>query len=303
MKKPTLINLVGPTASGKTGMAVRLAEALNTEIISADSRQIYKEMRIGTAVPSEEELARVKHHFVQTISIHDNFTASDFEKEALKKINELSGRYDFIIMTGGTGLYFHAVNFGLDEIPEVPAHFRNELNRLLNEKGLEFLQAELKEKDPDYYYEVDLNNPRRVLRALEVIRYTGKPFSLFRKGTKKIRPFKSVWFGLKWPREILYERINRRVELMLEQGLVEEAKSLYPLRNLQALQTVGYKEIFDWLDNKTTFEQAVEEIKKNTRRYAKRQMTWFGKNPEITWIDMQNPEEAYRRIFNSIKTQ
>jgi tRNA dimethylallyltransferase len=296
MKKPLLINITGPTASGKTEIAIHVAQALDTEILSADSRQIYKEMRIGTAVPSDEELQKVKHHFIRHISIFDTYTASDFEKEALEKINELAGSKPYIVMAGGTGLYFNAVNYGLDEIPGVPETIRSELNRLLEEKGIAYLQRELREKDPGYYQTVDKHNPRRLLRALEVIRHTGKPYSSFRSGKAKKRPFDTVWFGLLWPRQTLYERINRRVDLMMEKGLLDEAEQWYPYRNLNALQTVGYRELFDYLDGKIPLSVAVEEIKKNTRRYAKRQMTWFKKNPEIRWLDMTEGNVAEKII-------
>ncbi len=290
-RKPVLINLVGPTASGKTKVALELALALGTEIISADSRQIYKEMRIGTAVPSEEELQAVKHHFIRSVSIQEPYSASQFEKDALEKIKTLSEKYPKILMTGGTGLYFHAVNYGLDDIPEVPLEIRLELNRLFETQGIEILQKELLEKDPAYYRLADIQNPRRLIRALEVIRHTGKPFSDFRRAKPKQRPFESIWFGLYWPREILYERINKRTEMMIQNGLLAEAEQLYPFRHLNALQTVGYRELFEYLDGKISFDQAVNEIKKNTRRYAKRQMTWFNKNPVIKWIDMtrENP--------------
>ena len=298
MNKPALlINITGPTASGKTATAIEVARALGTEILSADSRQIYKEMRIGTAVPSPEELRAVPHHFIRHVSVFDTYTAGDFEREALNKIQELSRHKNFIVMAGGTGLYFQAVNYRLDEIPPAPEEIRREIIRLYETEGLPALQRELKEKDPEYFRLVDRNNPQRLIRALEVIRHTGRPYSVFRSGKPKPRPFKSIWFGLAPPRERLYERINRRVDMMMEAGLLDEVKSLYPFRRLNGLQTVGYRELFDHLDGKISLEKAVDEIKKNTRRYAKRQLTWFRKNPLIHWINPleENPAEVILR--------
>jgi len=300
IKRPLLVNIAGPTAVGKTGLAIRLAEALGTEILSADSRQIYREMRIGTAVPSGEELKRVPHHFIHEKSIHETFTAADFEKEALARMEQLAKKYPVILMTGGTGLWFHALNYGLDAIPEVPLSVREELQKILEIKGLQALQQELADKDPVYYRQADIHNPRRVIRALEVIRYTGKPFSAFRSGKPKERPFDSLWFGLDLPREHLYRKIEQRVYQMMEQGLEDEARHLYPYRQLPALQTVGYKELFAYFDGKWDKDRAIREIIKNTRRYAKRQWTWFRKNPRIKWLDMNRPGDAYSVILQHI---
>ncbi len=297
--RPILINITGPTASGKTAVAIDVAKALNTEIISADSRQIYKEMSVGTAVPSEEELKAVKHHFIRSISITESFSAGDFEQRSLKIIEKLGKTKRYIVMAGGTGLYFNAVNFGLDNIPGIPGNIRKELTETLNRQGIETLRKELRDKDPVYFAQVDKNNPHRLIRALEVIRYTGKPFSIFRKQVPKTRFFQSRWFGLHWPREVLYERINRRVEQMIDKGLIDEARKLYPYKHFNALQTVGYRELFDFFDGKISLEEAVEEIKKNTRRYAKRQLTWFKKNPDIRWIDMQK-ENPVQIILESL---
>jgi len=300
--KPLLVNIVGPTAVGKTGLSVRLAEDLATEIVSADSRQIYREMQIGTAVPSEEELARVPHHFIREISVHTPYSAAHYEKDALERIAALHKRYPMVILTGGTGLWIDAVNKGLDDIPGVPSDIREALNRIYEREGLAPLQAELREKDPAYYRQVDLHNPRRLIRALEVIRYTGKPYSSFRKGTPKQRPFRSLWFGLDMPREKLYRRIERRVDDMIAAGLEAEARQLYPYKHLPALQTVGYREWFDYFDGKISREKAVEEIKKNTRRYAKRQWTWFRKNPAVQWVDMQDPDKAFAVIRDAVRS-
>ncbi len=297
--RPILINITGPTASGKTAVAIDVAKALNTEIISADSRQIYKEMSVGTAVPSEEELKAVKHHFIRSISITESFSAGDFEQRSLKIIEKLGKTKRYIVMAGGTGLYFNAVNFGLDNIPGIPGNIRKELTETLNRQGIETLRKELRDKDPVYFAQVDKNNPHRLIRALEVIRHTGKPFSIFRKQVPKPRFFQSRWFGLHWPREVLYERINRRVEQMIDKGLIDEARKLYPYKHFNALQTVGYRELFDFFDGKISLEEAVEEIKKNTRRYAKRQLTWFKKNPDIRWIDMQK-ENPVQIILESL---
>ncbi len=291
MNKPLLINIVGPTASGKTATAVALAKHLKTEILSADSRQIYREMRIGTAVPSEEELATVPHHFIGFKSIFDRFTAYDFEQVALEKIRELSGKYPRLIMTGGTGLYFKAVTEGLDALPDVAPEVRTKLQEEWEAGGIDKLLEELKRKDPGFYAEADIRNPRRVLRALEIIRITGKPFSYFRSGRKKMRFFDTVWFGLTMDRKRLYDRINRRTDRMMASGLLKEAEKLHRHRHLPALQTVGYRELFEYFDGKTDLEKAVEEIKRNTRRYAKRQLTWFRKNKEIVWLDASLPTE------------
>jgi len=299
--KPLLVNLTGPTASGKTAMAIRLAQALKTEILSADSRQIYREMQIGTAVPSAEELHTVPHHFIREIPVSEPFTAADFEREALARLRKLFDKYPVVIMTGGTGLYFHAVNYGLDPVPAVPLRLRRILQQEWNEGKREALLEELRRKDPEYYAEADVQNPRRVLRALEVIRHTGKPFSTFRSGKPHERFFDSVWIQLHWPRTQLYERINRRVDRMMGRGLLDEAKKLYHLRHLPALQTVGYRELFEYFDGNTSLDEAVEAIKKNTRRYAKRQLTWFRKYPQIQHVDMTVPEEeAFARIMRLI---
>ncbi len=288
-KKPLLICVVGPTAIGKTALSIELAKAFDTEILSADSRQFFKEMKIGTAVPSSEELAAAPHHFIQNLSIHDDYSVGDFEKDALRLLNDLFSKHNIVIMVGGSGLYIDAVVKGLDVFPEVPAAIREGLNKELEEKGLETLQQELQEADPDYYDRVDIQNPHRVIRALEVCRVSGQPYSSFLNQSHAERPFHTLYIGLQAERETVYERINQRVDIMVTQGLVAEAKALLPYKQLNAMQTVGYRELFRHFDGEWTLEEAISEIKKNTRRFAKRQGTWFKKNPNIHWFDYKTP--------------
>ncbi len=294
-----LIIITGPTAIGKTGLAVFLAKQLQTEIISFDSRQFYKEMKIGTAVPTEEELAEASHHFIQNLSIHDAYSVGDFEQDALKKLEELFGKYDSVVMVGGSGMFEKAVTEGLDKFPDVDPKIREELIREFEEFGLEKLQEELKNTDFVYSQQVDLSNHQRVIRALEICRGNGKPFSSFRKNKSADRNFEVIKIGLQLPREEIYERINRRVDLMMEEGLLEEVKSLQEFKNLNSLQTVGYRELFDYLDGKFDLGFAVEEIKKNTRRYAKRQLTWYRKDQKVNWFSPFEKEQ----ILNFISSQ
>jgi tRNA dimethylallyltransferase len=289
MNKKYLIAVVGPTAIGKTALGIELARHFNTEIISADSRQFYKEMQIGTAVPSEAELKAARHHFIQHISVENDYSVGDFEGDALQRLQELFLKHDVVVMVGGSGLYIDAVVKGLDEFPEVDPQIRLNLKEELEQKGLETLQEELKTLDPEYYSEVDLQNPQRVIRALEICRGTGKPYSDFRKKNSKNRFFDTVYVGISAEREIIYDRINRRVDIMMQQGLLEEVKGLNDKRERNALNTVGYKEIFKYLDEQWDLETAVSEIKKNTRRFAKRQLTWFRKNEAINWFDAETP--------------
>lgn len=300
MKNNFLLNIIGPTAIGKTSCAIKLAKSFNTEIISADSRQFYKEMRIGTAVPSREELQAAKHHFIQHISIEDHYNVGDFETEAIRKLEEIFQNNNFAIMVGGSGLYTKSVLYGLDYFPEVPAEIRENLNLNLDEKGLEPLQKELQNLDPEYFKIADVDNPQRVIRALEVCVASGKPYSSYLNLPKKQRSFIPINIGLTADREVIYDRINRRVGLMMEEGLLQEAESLFPKRKLNALNTVGYKELFAFLEGKYSLETAVSEIKKNTRRFAKRQLTWFRKDPDIHWFDYQTPTEE---ILEFIKTR
>ncbi len=298
-KNKHLIIITGPTAIGKTGLAVFLAKQLKTEIISFDSRQFYKEMKIGTAVPSDDELSEAPHHFIQNLSIQDEYSVGDFEREALDKIEELFQNHDSLIMIGGSGLYEKAVSEGLDEFPEVDKAIRQNLVYDFDINGIEFLQKELKNSDPVYYQIVDINNPVRLIRALEICRGTGKPFSSFRKNNSCPRNFNIVKIGLELPREEIYDRINKRVDLMMKDGLLEEVKSLYPYKHLNSLQTVGYKELFDYLDGKTDLNFAIEEIKKNTRRYAKRQLTWYRKDEKVVWFSPFEKDEILQYIQNS----
>lgn len=288
-----LVVILGPTAIGKTEKSIALAKKFNTEIIAADSRQFYKEMSIGTAVPSDDELKSVSHHFIHHKSIQDNYSVGDFERDAIELTDKLFQKHDVLFMVGGSGLYIDAVCYGLDEFPEVQDTIREELKSQLEEKGIAFLQNKLSELDPEYFKNADTQNPHRVIRALEVCLASGKPFSSFRKNKTTERNFKVIKIGFTAPRTTVYERINQRVDLMMQEGLLEEAKKLYPHRQLNALQTVGYKELFDFFDNEITLEEAVEEIKKNTRRYAKRQLTWFRKDENIHWFD-------YKTIPNEI---
>ncbi len=300
MTKKTLISIVGPTAIGKTSLAIDLAKLYRTEIISADSRQFYKEMCIGTAVPSKEELKQAKHHFIQNKSIQDTYTVGDFEKEALQTLTELFIKYDVVVMVGGSGLYVDAINRGLDQFPDVPTDVRNSLNNLFKKEGISPLQEELKEKDPEYYHQVDLENPVRLIRALGVCRVSNKPYSSFLNKEKTARNFNTITIGIDAPRDIVYDRINQRVDVMIQEGLVEEVEKLLPYKNLNALKTVGYSELFSYLENKCTLEEAIDQIKMNTRRFAKRQGTWFKKNPSITWVNYNRALEESRRLLSKL---
>ncbi|MBT0608607.1 tRNA (adenosine(37)-N6)-dimethylallyltransferase MiaA [Aequorivita echinoideorum] len=285
--KPLLICVVGPTAIGKTRLAIQIAKVFSTEIISADSRQFFKEMKIGTAVPSNEELAEIPHHFIQNKSIFNDYSVGDFEIEALALLKNLFKEKNIVVMVGGSGLYVDAVIKGLDRFPHVPNEIRQKLNSELETAGIEYLQNELKSVDPIYFEKVDIQNPHRLIRALEIFRASGKTYSSFLKEKPKQRFFDTQFIGLTAAREIIYDRINKRVDLMMAEGLFEEAKNLYEYRKINALQTVGYREIFNFLDGKFSKEEAISEIKKNTRRFAKRQLTWFKKNTEIDWFDYQ----------------
>ena len=280
----TLISIVGPTAIGKTNLAIQIAKHYNAEIISCDSRQFFKEMKIGTAVPSDEELAEVKHHFIQNKSIHETYSVGDFEREGLTFLNEYFKTNDIAVMVGGSGLYEKAITVGFDSFPDIDPSIRENLNNELDAFGIEKLQLKLKECDPVYYKEVDIQNRQRVIRALEIFRGTGKPFSSFRNLNLNPRPFQIIKIGLELPREEMYDRINRRVDIMLQEGLIEEVKTLAPLKELNALQTVGYRELFEYFEGNYTIDFAIEEIKKNTRRFAKRQMTWFKKDDKVNWF-------------------
>jgi tRNA dimethylallyltransferase len=296
--RPLLICIVGPTAIGKTSLSIAIANAFSTEILSADSRQFFKEMNIGTAVPTEAELHAAKHYFIQNKSIFDTYSVGDFEREAIELLTKLFQKHHIIVMVGGSGLYVDAVVNGLDDFPEVSPDIRAQLNKDLQISGIESLQHELKMADPQYFNEVDIENTQRVIRALEVIRSSGQPFSSFRKKVRAQREFDTLYIGLTAERNVIYNRINHRVDQMMEAGLLDEAIALLPHRNLNALQTVGYRELFDHLEGKTSLDTAVEEIKKNTRRFAKRQGTWFRKNNQIHWFSYETP---YSEIIALIK--
>ena len=280
----TLVVLLGPTGVGKTDLSIEIARNFDTSIISCDSRQIYKEMRIGTAVPSKEQLAAVRHFFIQTISVRDYYNSWQFEVEALSVIRKLFETRDVVLMTGGSMLYIDAVCKGIDDIPTIAPELRAELTEILEKQGLESIRAMLKELDPVFYGQVDLNNGKRVLHAVEVCKMAGVPYSSLRTHTPKDRGFQIVRIGLNREREELYDRIDHRVDLMLEEGLEEEVRLLHPLRHLNALNTVGYKEFFDYFENKTDYDEAVRLIKRNSRRYARKQLSWFRRDQDIYWF-------------------
>jgi tRNA dimethylallyltransferase len=286
----TVIIIAGPTAVGKTSIAIEVAKKFNTEIISADSRQCFKEMSIGVARPSPEELNTVKHHFIATHSIQEEVTAVTFEQYALQKTTELFQHHDTVVMTGGTGLYIKAFCVGLDAIPEVPAEIRASINDQYEKEGISWLQKELEKKDPQFYKEGEVQNPQRMMRALEVMEATGSSIFDFRKGERKQRPFNIIKIGLELPKDELQQRIHSRVDQMMEAGLLDEVKALLPYKHVNALQTVGYAELIEFFDNRITLPEAVEEIKIHTRQYAKRQMTWFKKDKEIEWFSPVNTD-------------
>lgn len=295
-----LVNILGPTAIGKTSLSVKVAKYFNTEIISADSRQFFKEMKIGTAVPEAEELDTVPHHFIQHISVEENYSVGDFEREAIEKLEAIFNKHSLAVMVGGSGLYIKAITEGLDNFPEVDPEIRKNLNKHLEEDGIDWLQQKLFVLDPDYYKTADVQNPHRLIRALEICISSKKPFSSFLKQEKEARNFEMISIGLTANREIIYDRINRRVDIMIQKGLVEEAKSLYPQRDLNALNTVGYKELFRYFDGEWDLDTAISEIKKNTRRFAKRQLTWFRKDLDIKWFEY---DEDHGKIINYIKSR
>ncbi len=286
----TLVVIAGPTASGKTAIGIELAKHFKTAVISADSRQFYKEMSIGTAKPSPEELAAAKHYFIDSLSITENYTAGNYEQDALKLLDELFKTHDTVILVGGSGLFIKAVCEGFDSFPDIQPGVREKLKEEFESEGISYLQDKLRFVDPVYYQQVDLNNAQRVIRALEVFESSGKPYSSFRKSGSGERPFQIVKIGLSMDRDILYDRINRRVDEMIRHGLVDEARSLLPCRHLNALNTVGYSELFDYFDGKTDLETAIAMIKQNTRRFAKRQMTWFNKDKEFTWVSAEKKD-------------
>ena len=293
-----IISIVGPTGIGKTDLSLKLAANFKTEIISADSRQFFKEISIGTAAPSNEELALIPHHFIKHKSIADYYSVGHYEKEVLSCIEKLHKKYNILILSGGTGLYVKSVLEGLDDFPEVDPKIREKLNLELKTDGILALQKELKTSDPDSYEKIDLENSHRIIRVLEICRCTGKPYSQFLNKKKVKRSFTPISIGLIADREIIYERINKRVDQMLINGLIDEAKTVYKHYGVNALNTVGYKELFEYFAGNCSLDFAVEEIKKNSRRFAKRQLTWFRKNSKTTWYDYQTPFET---ILNQIE--
>ncbi|MCO6480312.1 MAG: tRNA (adenosine(37)-N6)-dimethylallyltransferase MiaA [Phaeodactylibacter sp.] len=300
--KKHLIVIGGPTASGKTAFAIRLARHFDTAIVSADSRQFYREMNIGTAKPTEGELAQAPHYLINSLSIEEEYSVGDFERNALQLLERLFREKDVVILAGGSGLYIKALCEGLDEFPEVPLEIRNAVEEEYRNKGLAFLQEEVARLDPDYYRDVDRQNPHRLIRALAVYRASGRPFSGFRKENKPPRPFTPIYLQLHWPRQKLYRRINRRVEQMATAGLAEEARTLFPRRELTALQTIGYQELFDHFEGKYSREEAIGLIQRNTRRYAKRQLTWYRRDGHWKLLRPDDWELALKYI-EAVRTE
>ena len=303
-----LITIIGPTAIGKTALSIALAQHFQCEIISCDSRQFFKEMRIGTAVPSPNELASAPHHFIQNKSIFENYTVGDFEKEAIAKLNELYQTNDFVILVGGSGLYVDAILKGFDSFPDIDTSVREEVNTAYEKLGITYLQEKLKQLDSVYFEKINLENPQtlqnpqRMMRFVEVCIGTGQPYSSFLNQTKNNRDFTPIIIGLEAERSVMYERINQRVDIMLNEGLLAEAKELYPHKELNALQTVGYRELFRYFDGDDSLEFAVEEIKKNTRRFSKRQLTWFKRTENAKWFDYLSDRKEIIDYIKSFAT-
>jgi len=294
----TLIVLIGPTGVGKTELSLSIAEHFNTCIISADSRQLFADLKIGTAAPTPDQLARVPHHFVGTLQLTDYYSAAQYESEVLSRLEELFQQHPVVILTGGSMMYVDAICKGIDDIPTVDKETRELMLQRYEEEGLEKLSAELKILDPEYYKVVDLKNPKRVIHALEICYMTGKTYTSFRTRNTKERPFHIIKIGLTRDREELYERINRRVDEMMKEGLLEEARSVYEYKHLNSLNTVGYKEIFQYLDGEWTLDFAIEKIKQNSRIYSRKQMTWFKRDEDITWFHPNQKEEIINHINN-----
>lgn len=298
---PTLIVLIGPTGVGKTELSLKIAETCHTEIISSDSRQLYADLKIGTAAPTAAQLERVRHHFVGTLQLTDYYSAARYEEEVIKKLEELFRTHTAVLMTGGSMMYIDAVCKGIDDIPTIDAETRELMLKRYETEGLERLCAELKLLDPEYYAQVDTKNPKRVIHALEVCYMTGKTYTSFRTRSQKQRPFHILKIGLKREREELYDRINRRVDLMMEEGLLEEAKSVYPYRQLNSLNTVGYKELFKYFDGEWELPFAIEKIKQNSRIYSRKQMTWFKRDTDIAWFHPDQEAEILEYIKQHIR--
>lgn len=288
MSTKTLIVVVGATGSGKTDLSLRLATHFSAPILSTDSRQVYRGLPIGTAQPTAEQLATAEHHFIASHELTDNFNCGEYEVQALARLEELFQKHDTVVAVGGSGLYIQALCEGMDDLPQADEELRKTLSERLQNEGIESLLADLQRLDPAYYEQVDRQNPSRVLRAVEVCMQTGQPYSSLRTGEKRERNFRIIKVGIDWEREVLYDRINRRVDIMIDEGLETEARAVYHLRHLNSLQTVGYREMFEYFDGTISREEAIELIKRNSRRYAKRQMTWFRRDEEIRWF---SPEE------------
>lgn len=297
---PTLIVLIGPTGVGKTELSLKIAEHCHTEIISSDSRQLYADLKIGTAAPTPEQLKRVPHHFVGTLQLTDYYSAARYEEEVMEKLKELFQTHSSVVMTGGSMMYIDAVCKGIDDIPTIDSDTRELMLKRYEKEGLEALCAELKLLDPEYYAQVDVKNPKRVIHALEICYMTGKTYTSFRTRSQKKRPFNILKIGLRREREELYERINRRVDLMMEEGLLEEAKRVYPYRSLNSLNTVGYKELFKFLDGEWELPFAIEKVKQNSRIYSRKQMTWFKRDADITWFRPDQETEIMEYISRQI---
>ena len=295
--KKNLIVIAGPTAIGKTSLSIKLAKKLRTEIISCDSRQFYKELSIGTAVPSEDELKKIQHHFIQNLSIKEGYNIGEFEKDAILKIESLFKKYNNVILVGGSGLYIDAVCKGIDILPDISKKIRENLNIQYKKNGLAWLQNEVKKLDPEYFEYVDTKNPQRLMRSLETYTASGKKISSLHKKKDKKRDFNIIKIGLEIDRELLYRKINSRVDKMINDGLIEEAKDLIKYRHYNALNTVGYKELFDFLDGNSNLETAIEKIKQNTRRLAKRQITWFKRDKSINWFTIDEYQEIVKTIL------
>ena len=294
----TLIVLIGPTGVGKTELSLSIAEHFKTSIVSSDSRQLYADLKIGTAAPTSNQLARVPHHFVGTLKLTDYYSAAQYETDVLAKLEELFQQNDVVLLTGGSMMYVDAICKGIDDIPTVDKETRELMIQRYEEEGLEKLCAELKILDPEYYKIVDLKNPKRVIHALEICYMTGKTYTSFRTRSTKERPFRIIKIGLRREREELYDRINRRVDEMMQEGLLEEAKNVYGYKHLNSLNTVGYKEMFQYLDGEWTLDFAIEKVKQNSRIYSRKQMTWFKRDTDITWFHPDQKEEIMNHINN-----
>ncbi|HVI48568.1 MAG TPA: tRNA (adenosine(37)-N6)-dimethylallyltransferase MiaA [Chitinophaga sp.] len=298
----TVIIIAGPTASGKTALAIRIAQLFGSAVISADSRQCYREISIGTAKPSPEELSAVPHYFIDSHSIREELNAGVYEKLALQYAGEIFSCNDVAVMCGGTGLYIRAFTDGIDDMPVIPAGIRTRLNEQYTQHGITWLQEQLQQRDPGFYAIAETQNPQRLIRALEVLEATGRSITEFRTASRAVRDFRIIKTGITLPKELLHQNIHHRVDLMMQAGLVEEVKSVLPWRSHNALRTVGYEEIFDYLDGNITLEKAVEEIKTHTRQYAKRQLTWFRRDPDIKWFDSRETDEILNYIRSVIKS-